>query len=115
MQKEQENAMDKHTLERKCAMMEYTMYVPPRLRSAGPECRAAGASSCRQWAPPPAPPVRLPVRPGGLSPWCGGCESVAVAHSGPSHEAVSSPHPLSKTKKNRLPKFKKNQLLKFKS
>lgn len=53
MQKEQENAMDKHTLERKCAMMEYTMYVPPRLRSAGPECRAAGASSCRQWAAPP--------------------------------------------------------------
>lgn len=48
MQKEQENAMDKYTLERKCAMMEYTTCVPPV-----PECRAAGGSPCRLWAPPP--------------------------------------------------------------
>lgn len=48
MQKEQENAMDKYTLERKCAMMEYTTCVPPV-----PECRAAGGSPCRLWAPLP--------------------------------------------------------------
>ena len=48
MQKEQENAMDKYTLERKCAMMEYTMCVPPV-----PECRAEGVSSCRLWAATP--------------------------------------------------------------
>ena len=87
MQKEQENAMDKHTLERKCAMMEYTMYVPPRPALPAPSAEPRG--------PRPAgsgrPPVRLPVRPRGPSPWCGGCESVAVAHSGPSHEAVSTP------------------------
>lgn len=31
LRKEQESAMDKHNLERKCAMLEYTTCVPPRL------------------------------------------------------------------------------------
>lgn len=37
LQKEQESAIDKHNLERKCAMMEYTTYVP----GPGQRCRGA--------------------------------------------------------------------------
>lgn len=37
LQKEQESAIDKHNLERKCAMMEYTTYVP----GPGQCCRGA--------------------------------------------------------------------------
>lgn len=59
LQKEQESAIDKHNLERKCAMMEYTTCVPAPLRV--PKCRA----TVRVRAPaPPCPASR--VRPGVL-------------------------------------------------
>lgn len=54
LQKEQESAIDKHNLERKCAMMEYTTCVST-LHHAGPTHRALASSSCR--------PQLLSVRP----------------------------------------------------
>lgn len=97
MQKEQENAMDKYTLERKCAMMEYTMCVPPV-----PECTAAGGLVLQAVGHPPA--VRLPVGPGGLSPCCGAAGWWPWLTLAPAMRQLASP--LSKTKKNQLPKFK---------
>ena len=97
MQKEQENAMDKYTLERKCAMMEYTMCVPPV-----PECTAAGGLVLQAVGRPPA--VRLPVGPGGLSPCCGAAGWWPWLTLAPAMRQLASP--LSKTKKNQLPKFK---------
>lgn len=66
LQKEQESAIDKHTLERKGAMMEYTTCVPvphraPVPQGAGPTAGRWGSSSQT-----PAPPCHaLDVRPGG--------------------------------------------------
>lgn len=50
LQKEQESAIDKHNLERKCAMMEYTTCVPaphtpsPSVSAHRPQVRGHGAS-----------------------------------------------------------------------
>ena len=79
LQKEQESAMDKHTLERKCAMMEYTACVPAPPRAA-PACRAADVLLLQTR---PRPPSAFPVRPGSLSLWRRGCKLVAVAHIWP--------------------------------
>lgn len=74
LQKEQESAMDKHALERKCAMMEYTTCVPAPPRPA-PTRRAAGVLVLQTLARPTS---GFPVRPGSLSLWCQGCKLVAV-------------------------------------
>ena len=58
MQKEQENAMDKHTLERKCAMMEYTMYVPPRPALPAPSAEPRGPRPAGSGHPPGQAPCQ---------------------------------------------------------
>lgn len=47
LQKEQESAMDKHNLERKCAMLQYTTCVPAPPRTCPRAAPRAGAPAPR--------------------------------------------------------------------
>lgn len=65
LQKEQESAMDKHTLERKCAMMEYTACVPAPPR---PHTQSRGGPGPAGSGPPPIALPRQARKPESLVP-----------------------------------------------
>jgi hypothetical protein len=79
LQKEQESAIDKHNLERKCAMLEYTTYVSPHTHTCCPQVGLGPRTGCRSSHP------RGPNsgQRGGDPSLCRGSRLVVVSHIWP--------------------------------